>query len=115
MESVISKATVELVANLTGPLVGTGALHRTEQQSVVQLLRQHTAGKQPDQQADAWSTLDEASRETKLSKKTLRRMIDSGELEGKYLRKGSPKTLRIKSSSLAALKAQEGDPSHEAK
>ena len=38
-----------------------------------------------------------------VSKRTIMRMIESNELDAVYLRKGSPKTLRIKLISIDAL------------
>lgn len=107
----ISQRTVQVMEDFTRPLVGMGTLHKSEQKAVLQILKEHVSGAQPSAAAKVWFTLDEVSGITKLSKKTLSRMIQSNELEGKYLRKGSPKTLRIKASSLETLMAQKREAS----
>lgn len=101
--NVISTATVDIVASVTRPMVQAGALHRTEQQAVVRILNKYVAGKNHQDAALTALKISEVSKMLGVSTKTILRMVKGGELQGRYLRPNSPKTLRIARSSVEAL------------
>ena len=106
MNTKISQATIDLIANVTRSLISSGAIHPTEQAAVVCILKAHTAAANnaTSEPSDSRQLLTpaQAARLCSVSKRTILRMIEAGELEAVYLRAGSPKTLRIKLTSLDA-------------
>ena len=97
----ISAATIDLVACIIRPLVAAGALHKSEQQAVVRILKDHTPGKHLEEKPVV--TVTEAARLLSVSNRSVLRMIASEELEAFRLRKNSPKSLRITRYSLDAV------------
>ena len=108
MHTQLSQSTVDLIVSLTRPLTNSGAIHKSEQQALTHILKEHTAGKNDASlKCDIRSVITPAAAASMLavSKRTVMRMISSNELDAVYLRKGSPKTLRIKLVSIDALLA----------
>ena len=109
MHTSLSQSTVDLVTSITRPLISSGALHKSEQQALAKILKEHTAGKNDASvKCDIRSVITPAAAASMLqvSKRTVMRMIAAKELDAVYLRKGSPKTLRIKLVSIDALLAE---------
>ena len=103
----ISQSTIDLIANVTRSLISSGAIHPTEQAAVVHILKAHTAAANnaTSEPADPRQLLTpaHAAKLCSVSKRTILRMIEAGELEAVYLRSGSPKTLRVKLTSIDAI------------
>lgn len=98
MNTSISSATIDLVANITRSLISTGTLHKTEQQAVVRILKEHTPDKRREKKSVL--TVTETARLLSVSNRTVLRMIEAGELEAFRLRKHSRKSLRVRRESL---------------
>lgn len=105
----IAKSTVSLVEGLLRPLANTGAIHRSEVKAVVTLLHSAANGQNKPRERQQMLTRKEAAQRLRLSSKTVSRMIAAGELEARYLRKRSPRTLRIPSSSLERFETGHDD------
>lgn len=101
MNPQISTTTAALVEGLLRPLSSSGAIHPSEVNAVVRLLKSATGiqGKLETPSRKLLTRTETANR-LSLSTKTISRMIDAGELEARYLRAGSPRTLRITTESL---------------
>lgn len=104
----VSTAFIDLVASVTRPLVGAGALNQTEYRAFIQILKEHAAGKNKQPEGSSVVTPEEASKILQVCRRTVLRMVQTKELEAFYLRPGSRKTLRIRRSSLDAVLAGEG-------
>jgi excisionase family DNA binding protein len=96
-EAKLAPATINLIDQITRPLCSAGALHTSERNALLSILR--GAVKDSPEQKNLL-TIGEAATALSVSKKTIGRMIEAGELEAVYLRKGSPRTRRVKASSL---------------
>ena len=106
MNTQLKQSTVDLVVKITRPLINSGALHRSEQQALSKILKENTVGKNDDSvKYDIRTVITPAAAASmlKLSKRSIMRMIEAKELDAVYLRKGSPKTLRIKLVSIDAV------------
>lgn len=101
MNTSIASNTIEMVASVILPLVNAGALHKTEQQAVIRILKEHTPDKQKTGKPVV--TITEAAKMLCVSNRTVLRMIKAGELEAFRLRGHSPKSLRIRLNSIEAL------------
>ncbi len=107
MPAQISTTTAALVEGLLRPLSSSGAIHPTEMHAVIRLLKSAVDSQgQSETTSRKLLTRSEAAKRLSLSTKTITRMIEAGELEARYLRAGSPRTLRITAESLERF---EGD------
>ena len=100
MDVSITPDTVELVSNVVRPYVQGGVLQKTEHQSLLEILRRQVVGhKYPVLESDVL-TIQQTAVKLSVSSRTVRRMLEAGELSGVYLRPGSSKTLRVFSTSV---------------
>ncbi|WP_309382049.1 helix-turn-helix domain-containing protein [Cerasicoccus frondis] len=101
----VSSATVELIAQITGPLVSAGALVESERKNAVAILRGHTPGKTLQKTTDQWVTVAKAAKQLGVCSATVRRMRIGGKIQGRYLN-DSKRSLRISQASIDALSNQ---------
>lgn len=102
---VVSKNTINLLGEITKPLAAAGALPKSERQAFIQILNRHT------QEAEGVKVstqkrglkISDVCNILNVSRSTVQRMIQRGELRGHYLRPGSPKTLRVDPASVDAV------------
>jgi excisionase family DNA binding protein len=107
MDIQISTTTATLIEGLLRPLAHAGTVHKSEVDAVLHLLKSATGDRnESDAPNRKLFTRTEAAKRLSLSTKTITRMIEAGELDARYLRAGSPRTLRITAESLARV---EGD------
>lgn len=108
----ISESTLELIDGMTRPLASAGALPQSERKALLDILRGHTPKVQSRMKGAGGKrgfTVAETCEALNLSRSTVARMIQRGELRGHYLRPGSPKTLRIDPASVDAVLRGEVD------
>jgi|GEM_PF-6273754 len=101
----VAKSTVDLLGELTKPYTATGLLPKSERQALLKILSEHTPDRLKHEQAPQKDmlTVAEVSERLGVSKTTIWRMRKTGELRGRYLKSGSPKTLRIELDSVNAV------------
>lgn len=98
--STLAQSTITLIEQITRPLASSGAMHPTERTALLRIIKNATSAPVKEKKL---FTLEEAAAALSVSKKTITRMVDAGELDSVHLRKGSPRTIRITAESLANL------------
>ncbi|MDT9267280.1 MAG: helix-turn-helix domain-containing protein [Limnospira sp. PMC 737.11] len=97
MSAILSESTITLIEQITRPLASSGAMHPNERTALLRIIKSASPVPQKERKL---LTLAEAAAALSVSKKTITRMVDAGELDAVHLRKGSPRTIRITAESL---------------
>lgn len=100
METQPKRGIAQTIATFTAPAVGAGIITKAELDSALSLI---TEVKEEEAKRDRLLTYKDAAGQLGVSTKTIFRMIESGELVAKRLRKSNPRSTRVFQSSVDAL------------
>jgi excisionase family DNA binding protein len=93
------KDTIKTIRTFTAPAVEMGAITQAELEAALQLIEEAQA----TAKAERLLTFREAAEQLGVCTKTIARMILSGELESKRLRRNNPRSARVFQSSVDAI------------
>lgn len=93
----------ETIRTFTAAAVATGLLTKVELDVAIARLVESASSNPPAPKQDRLNTFTAAGGQLGVCPRTVKRMFDDGELEGRRLRQGAPNTLRIYQSSIDAI------------